>query len=387
MDPDSPAGRYVRLGLELGRHGDDIVDCYFGPPELAAAVDAAEPVDPAQIAADAEALLGEVGDGWLRDQVAAIAAYARVLAGESRPYADEVEACYRLRPAHTDEAVVAGAHERLEQLLPGPGTLHERYDAHRRSAFVPGERIEQVAGEAIDAARACARELVDLPAGEAVDLEIVHDEPWMGYCRYAGGLRSRISLNGDLPQSIIDLIRLVIHETYPGHHVERCLKDELLVRERGLLEETIVLLPTPQSVIAEGIASMAPPLVLERWPDAMERVADAAGIDVDFPRAIAVQSALDACRWLEVNAALMLYEEGRGEDEVRAYLERWGLLDAQLSAHVIRFLSGPRSRGYVISYPAGQELCQAYVGGDRARFRRLLSEQVRVGELVAAAHG
>ena len=384
MHSDAHVERYLRLGLELGRHSDEVVDTYFGPPELAAAVDAAEPVAPAQLAATAGALRDELGDGWLRDQVAALHAFAGVLAGESRPYADEVEACYRLRPKRTDESVFAEGHERLEELLPGAGTLAERYDAFRRSAFVPAERVEQVAGEAIEAARACTRALVDLPDGEAVDLEIVHDVPWMGYCRYVGDLRSRISLNGDLPQSITDLIRLVIHETYPGHHVERCLKDELLVRERGLLGETIVLLPTPQSVIAEGIASRAPSVLLERAPDVLAGVADAAGVDIDFPRAIAVQNALDAARWIEVNAALMLYEDGKGEDEVRAYLERWALVDAELSAHVIRFLRGPTSRCYVISYPAGYELCTAYVGGDPARFRHLLSEQLRVGDLVPA---
>ncbi len=380
---DAHAERYVRLGLQLGRHADDIVDTYFGPPELAAAVDAAAPVDPAELAASARALAGELDDGWLRDQVAGVAAYAGVLAGESRSYADEVEACYQLRPQRTDESVFAEVHERLEGLLPGAGTLHERYDAFRRSAFVPAERVGQVAGDAIAAARACTRELVDLPAGEVVDLEVVHEVPWLGYCRYAGGLRSLISINADLPLSVIDLIRLVIHETYPGHHVERCLKDELLVRERGLLEETIVLLPTPQSVIAEGIASMAPSVLLDRAPDVLAGVARAAGIDIDFPCAIAVEAALETCRWAEVNAALMLFADGKGEDEVRAYIERWGVVDAELSAHIIGFLRGRRSGAYIITYPAGRELCTAYVAGDPARYRRLLSEQLRVGELKA----
>ena len=385
MPTDAHAERYVRLGLQLGRHADDIVDTYFGPSELAAAVDAAAPVDRAELAASARTLAGELDDGWLRDQAAALAAYAGVLAGESRPYADEVEACYQLRPTRTDEAVFAEVHERLEALLPGAGTLHERYDAFRRSAFVPAERVEQVAGDAIAAARACTRDLVDLPAGEAVDLEIVHDVPWMGYCRYIGDLRSLISINGDLPLSVIDLIRLIIHETYPGHHVERCLKDELLVRERGLLEETIVLLPTPQSVIAEGIASIAPSVLLDHAPDVLAEVARAAGIDIDFPRAIAVEAALETCRWVEVNAALMLYADAKSDDEVRAYLEHWAVLDSELSAHAVRFLRGRRSGAYVVTYPAGRELCAAYVGGDPGRYRRLLSEQVRVGELKAAA--
>jgi hypothetical protein len=378
------AERYLRLGLELGRHADDIVDAYFGPPELADAVKAADPVAPVELAASAAALLAELGDGWLRDQVAGLHAFTRVLAGESRPYADEVAACYQLPPKRTDEAVFAEVHERLAELLPGAGTLGERYAAFRRSAFVPSERVEDVAAAAIDAARACTRALVKLPQGERIDLEIVHDVPWMGYCEYVGDLRSRISINSDLPVSIIELVRLVIHETYPGHHVERCLKDERLVRERGVLEEAIVLLPTPQSVVSEGIASMAPSVLLDRTPEPFAALSEAVGIDVDFARAAAVESALETCRWVEVNAAHMLYGDGRSEDEVRAYLERWAVMDPELSAHVIRFLRGPTARAYIICYPAGRELCEGYVGGETARFRRLLSEQVRVGELLAA---
>jgi hypothetical protein len=384
MQADSHAERYLRLGLQLGRHDDDVVDAYFGPPELAAAVKAADPVDPARLAASAAGLLDELGDGWLRDQVSGVHAYAEVLAGVSRPYAEEVEACYLLRPRRTDEAVFSEVHERLEELLPGGGSLAERYDVFRRSSLVPKQRIEQVTGEVIEAARSRTRELVDLPPGEGVDLEIVHDVPWMGYCEYVGGLRSQISINGDLSLSFIDLVRLVIHETYPGHHVERSLKDERLVRGRGLLEESIVLLPTPQSVVAEGIATIAPGILLDRAPDTFAGLADAAGIEIDFPRAVAVESALEGVGWVELNAAHMFYADGRSEDEVRAYFERWGLLDAEFSAHAVRFLRGTTSRAYVVCYPTGRELCAAYVAGDPARFRRLLSEQVRVGELLAA---
>jgi hypothetical protein len=156
------------------------------------------------------------------------------------------------------------------------------------------------------------------------------------------------------------------------------------VRERGLLEESIVLLPTPQSVIAEGIASMAPSVLLDRTPEVFAALADGAGVAVDFACAAAVESALEGCRWVEVNAAHMLYGDGEDEDEVRAYLERWALLDRELSAHAIRFLRGATARTYIICYAAGRELCTAYVAGDPDRFRRLLSEQVRIGELLAS---
>ena len=38
--------RYLRLGHQLDRHVEGTVDAYFGPPELAAEVKAAPPVDP-----------------------------------------------------------------------------------------------------------------------------------------------------------------------------------------------------------------------------------------------------------------------------------------------------------------------------------------------------
>ncbi len=72
----SASERYLRLGLQLGRHVEGIVDAYYGPPELAAAVDAEPPVDPQELASAAELLLDELEDGWLRDQVVGLRTYA-----------------------------------------------------------------------------------------------------------------------------------------------------------------------------------------------------------------------------------------------------------------------------------------------------------------------
>jgi hypothetical protein len=80
----------------------------------------------------------------------------------------------------------------------------------------------------------------------------------------------------------------------------------------------------------------------------------------------------------------MLHERGAGEEEVRAYLERWGLMTPELSAHMIRFFDEPTSRSYIATYPAGRDACTAYVAGDPARFRRLLTEQLRVRDLVVS---
>jgi hypothetical protein len=78
----------------------------------------------------------------------------------------------------------------------------------------------------------------------------------------------------------------------------------------------------------------------------------------------------------------MLYERGASETEAHAYLERWGLMTPELADHLIRFFNEPTSRTYIITYPAGLELCRSYVSDAPERFRRLVTEQVRVGDLL-----
>jgi hypothetical protein len=385
----SVAHDYVLLGLRLGRHVEGMVDSYFGPPELAAAVDAEPPADATALVDAAEALLDEVGDAWLRDQVVGLRTYAGVVAGESLSYADEVEGCYGVRPSHTDEAVFTAAHERLEELLPGEGALAERHAAWQASTRVPAERVEATIAAVIEEARAQTRAcVVDLPDDEGVELEIVGDVPWLAFCEYLGGFRSQISVNADLPMSAIELLVLALHETYPGHHAERTAKEQRLVRERGLLEETLVLVPTPQSLVAEGIATLAPQVLLEgEGGAALASVVAGAGVEFDLAHALVVERVMEPLRWAEVNAALMLYEDGASETDTQAYLQRWGLMSAELANHLIRFFGEPTSRSYIVTYPAGRDLCRAYVAGEPGRFRRLLTEQVRVDELREARAG
>ena len=80
----------------------------------------------------------------------------------------------------------------------------------------------------------------------------------------------------------------------------------------------------------------------------------------------------------------MLHDAGASEADTQAYLGRWGLMTPKLAAHLIRFFNEPTSRTYVITYAAGQELCRSYVAGEPARFGRLLTEQVRVRDLLEA---
>jgi hypothetical protein len=382
---ESVAERYLRLGLQLGRLAEGVVDAYFGPAALRAAVEAAPAVEPGTLAAAADALLSELDDGWLRDQVAGLRTYAGVLAGEACPYTEEVTGCYGVRPVYTEEAVFAAAHEQLAGLLPGAGPLAERHQRWREAMLVPAGQIEPTMSAVIAEARARTCGLVELPAGEGVVLETVPDAPWLGYNFYLGDLRGRVVVNIALPMSAIELLMLALHETYPGHQAERASKEHLLVRGQGMLEETLVLAPTPQSVVSEGTAELAPQMLLEGdGGPAFAAILRDAGVEFDLAHALAVERASEPCRWAEVNAALMLHQDGASEDEARRYLRHWGLMAPELAAHLIRFITEPDSRAYAITYPAGRELCRAYAAGQPERFRRLLTEQVRVRDLLAA---
>jgi hypothetical protein len=142
------------------------------------------------------------------------------------------------------------------------------------------------------------------------------------------------------------------------------------------------MVPTPQSLVAEGIATLAPLVLLEdAGGAALNAVVHDAGIELDLTNALAVERALEPCGWAGVNAALMLHDAGASKAETQAYLERWRLMTPELAAHVIRFLTEPTSRSYIVTYPAGRELCRSYVAEEPNGFRRLLTEQVRVVDL------
>jgi hypothetical protein len=377
---------YLVLGLRLGRHVDGLVDAYYGPRELKDEVDAEPLRDPADLAADAEGLTAKLQDGWLRDQAAGLRTSAAVLAGTQLAYADEAEGSYGVRPARPDEDQLRAVHERLAALLPGGGELADRLESWRRTQYVDKEQIVPATRDAIAFMRARTAALVPLPDGERAELEAVNDEPWWAFNYYLGELRSRVVVNVDIPTESGDIVELAAHEVYPGHHTERALKEQHLVRERGVLEETIQLVPTPQAVVAEGIATTGIDVLLDDdgRADAAEVIARH-GIAYDVERASAIREAVDALRPASIGAALLIHEDGGSVADAEAYVGKWQLRTPQQAAQSVRFLTDPTWRTYPITYAAGRDLCASYVRGDAARFRTLLTEHVRVGDLIAAA--
>jgi hypothetical protein len=378
------AERYILLGLRLGRHVDGLVDSYYGPAELKEQADSEDLVAAEQLAADGAALLADLEDGWLRDCTQGLETYARVLAGEQISYSDEVERCYGVRPQRMDKGVYEETLATLDRLLPGEGTIAERREAWRQRGRVPADVLMPAINDLLAELRRRTQQLFGLPEGEEITLEEVHDEPWWAFNYYQGNRRSHVVLNTDIPITWDDLLELCCHEAYPGHHTERATKEVALVEERGQIEETINMVPTPQSVLAEGIAETARDVLGPDVEDAGYAILQKHGAEYDRELARAIAQAFAPTRGIGVDVALLIHEDGASVDDAVAYSMRWGALTEQRARQSVRFVTDPTWRAYTICYSSGGELARAYHQNDPVRFKQLLTENVRVSELAAA---
>lgn len=390
----TPVDRYLEVGLRLGRHLDGLVDAYYGPADLKARAEA-EPLrdlpalvtDVRQIVADLDAGDGDLDASrrrWLRAQAAGLHTAARKLAGEDVSFVDEVESCYGVRPTFVDHDVLAEAHRRIDAVLPGDGSLAERFEAYRTRHLMTRDQLTEAVHVVAEAFRERTRERFGLPEGEHIEFELVSDQPWSGFNYYEGNLQSRVAINTDLPVSSTAIGHLIAHEAYPGHHTEHCNKEVGLVRRRGWQEESIFLVGTPQCLIAEGLADLAIDALLGEHHEAqMAELLEPLGIRYEAEVVAAVGAAGEALSAVRGNAALLLHDRGRPEEEAVAELERWGLVSRERATKSIAFLTHPTWRSYIFCYVAGLPLCRSFVGGDPARFERLLTEQLTPAELAA----
>lgn len=398
MVEPGPVERYLELGLRLGRLLDGLVDSYYGPAELARRV-CAEPLpSAAALADDARRLLADLDAGadetegerldpqrraWLRAQVAGLHTTARRLGGAAIGYVEEVESCYGVTPRRVPEDDLAEAHRALDDILGGTGPLRDRIIAWREAQAVPPDLLHGAIASLAEDFRERTQRLFGLPEGERVDFELVTDEPWAGFNYYLGGLRSRVAINVDLPVLSTSLGALVAHEAYPGHHTEHSRKEAGLVRARGRREETIALVGTPHNLLAEGLADLGLEVVAGARPEPV--VAGhlrPLGIPYDAEVAARVAEAGELLGAVRGNLALQLNADGAGVDDVVAYAERWALLPHNRAVKTVQFLTDPTWRAYIFCYVEGLPLCRRFVGGDAARFERLLTEQLVPADLV-----
>jgi hypothetical protein len=380
---------YVRLGLRFDRLEAGFVDAYTGEKRIRAEVESEPAPTPQGLRDQARALLRELDaadlpadrTAFLRGQLRGLECSARKMGGEPVGFLDEVRGYFQVDLVLGDPDLYAGAHAELDALLPGDGTLAERYAAHRRREECPPKRLEAAVQALSSALRDRVRGRYGLPEAETVRYEVVTDKPWSGFNYYEGDFRSRVAINADLPHRLSQLAHLVAHESYPGHHTEHCRKERGLVERAGHLEHTVFLVNTPECLMAEGLADLGVDAAVgPGWGPWGAEVLGDLGLRFDGHLAERIAAAAAPLNRVRQDAAVLLHDRGADADEVAAYLQRWSLVGPERARQQLRFLTHPLWRAYITTYVEGYDLLQRWLAArpedqDVAdRFVRLLDE-------------
>jgi hypothetical protein len=98
-----------------------------------------------------------------------------------------------------------------------------------------------------------------------------------------------------------------------------------------------------------------------------------------------VERAREALLPISANVAMLLNDRGASPEEAREYSATWSLQPDDRVAKQVDSQVRSTSPPYAHTYWQGRELVAAYVGGDRARVRELLTARVLPSELAESA--
>lgn len=376
---DDFARQYIRLAVALGEHDPDALDYYAGPPSWVADIRNNPPkldqvrqsaTDLADRVASAPVKTADDRDRkqFLLGQIKAIAARADLLLRfqKSKPLPTFEQEALELFGVAVDAAppdavrfaIIRG---KLAKLLPGSGTLADRYASFEQRFVIPEDRVPSVMARSMQLCREQTLHHMQLPPGENLRIDYVRDRPWAGYSYYQGHYQSLVDINVDLGITVDQALQLACHEGYPGHHVFNSLAEQNLAVAKHRIEWLVQPTFSPQSFLSEGSAVVAGQIA---FADAERERVEA---DVLFPlaglkpsdvhRYLHIEGLIDQIHPLELDLARD-YIDGR-LDFARAAA---AFEDQALMAHpegTLRYLNEYRS--YAVTYTEGRDCISAWL--------------------------
>ncbi len=407
---DTSAEKYVRLVLAIGQYDGSFVDAYFGPDEWKPAGEKLEvfPVDEftGRISnlvrefdnlADMELSASEEHRlNWLNKLLVAVETKVEMIAGKVYDFDTEAKLLYDAKPPKFSKAYFDSLLNNLDSLLPGNGTISERYLSYSKQFIIPPEKLDTIFKVAITEARKRTNKYIQLPKNENFTLEYVTDKSWGAYNYYLGNGQSKIQINTDNPISIERVIDLACHEGYPGHHVFMTLVDQNLYKEKGWVEYSIYPLFSPLSLIAEGSANYGIEVVFpgaERIRYEQEVLFPMAGIDpASADKYYTIQDLRSQLNYSGNEAARKYLNGEISREDAATWIEKYNLCDHKRALQKIRFYDDYRS--YIINYNLGKDLVSRHIsslGGTADQpekrwliFKDLLSNPPTPGSLDAS---
>jgi len=307
---DQRAQEFVSLALSLGALHAAEVDAYFGPPELQARLKTVPTLGSLRqqvrkLRAEIEtrdAATDSERASRLRAQVQALEGLVGAIQSrEVQAFDEEARAIYGMRTGVGGTGSATTALQTLDQLLPGPDSLVSRLNAYRNRFVVPPDKRHAVFERALSECRSRTLAHWTLPANERLDVQWTDEVP-AAWHRFEGHARSTLSLNVAAVGFLDSAIDVACHEGYPGHHAQFVILEADAGASGLAVENTVVLLRSPISMLREGAANYGVDLVFP-LPDrlAFER-------DVLFPLAGFDRS--EAARYVEVHRLVAQLSRG-----------------------------------------------------------------------------
>jgi hypothetical protein len=357
---------YILLAHRFDKHQKGVVDAHYGKASDLKKITDAEDVKPIgdlqrEAQAILEALKSETSERatYLQKQTTALKTMIAKKRKAKFSYVDEANLCLGISKIQwqPDEPMLAAMNQ-LDKLLKGTGSISDRYVAWRSGFELKGEEISNFIYDVMKEAKAKTHHLFHgLPENE-VAVSLVQNQPWAGYHWYKGKFKSLYELNTDVPMTVWGILHTTTHEAFCGHHTEAIVKEKFLVQEKGYDEFSINLLGTPCSLISEGVAEAAQSLIFGDFDEAMTWLRQKENLhgkkitDTDIEILRATES---IGRKPAINAALMLHEQGKSDDDVVAYLKTVLPSEESLQRRTVGRLRDEDYRTYMLTYPMGKE--------------------------------
>jgi hypothetical protein len=255
------ARQFVILALSLARLDPKEIDAYYGPKALEAQLHGPAPSFDvlqdalARLRSDLESDASSLRRDRLRAKVGHLIALVGIIkAPRSLAFDEEARRVYGIALPPVDPARRRQVLAALDALLPGQDSLAMRVTAFNNRFVVPADKRRAVFARALSECRVRTLSHWPLPHGERLEID------WTGgvdaaWHRYQGRYRSLLQINPLAVAYLGSNIDVACHEAYPGHHAQFVTMAANAGSRDLSLEDTVVILRSPEQVLREGAAN------------------------------------------------------------------------------------------------------------------------------------
>jgi len=319
------AERFVKVCGEVGNYteritGVSVVDAYTGPEEFhpkkqSKDKESADLVH--EVHATFDAVRDEISDPlrfeYMMGELHSLNVVVDWLDGKALSYAELVEGLFQIPMKKYPESEIDKSNELIaEVMIDFPGEdLADKIDRYTKEGEVTGDALKKLLEtdlqqRSLEIGQEFRTKIYSLMGASVpdngIEYESVRDQPWGGYNWYQGEFKSLNQFNIDRKFNK-DMLQATLYHEYE-HHVSNLWREKAYLNS-GNLELSIVPLHTGRCVISEGTADTAK---------------DFLAIAGESSRVAVYEALYPNRRMTSINAAILLNDEGKTEEEVVDYI-------------------------------------------------------------------